>query len=178
MPRLISSIKTALDVEKVVKACSKILETADLVGDTYEIPISGEFVVDTKELPIILGALYGMLPGEVLKREEAEYTEIVNTAVVCCTEEFSRDIHSRRAIAINTGCLTYLHFYIRNQTLYQIVHMRGQDIRKMLSDFWLILVIVSRVLEIIPKGVEVQAIKLLWAVDCFHKYKDPSKVPL
>lgn len=173
------SPSTADDVERFALRASKLcLEDGKTVDNTIERPMSGLLMIDVKDLRAIIDGLHPLLPREVLKREDDEYRKIVNAAVACCEHEFSRVINSRRAVAVNTGCLTYQHLYVRNGVLHHSVHMRGQDVRKMLSDFWLMLVIDQRVLGVIPSEVYMHAVHLAWMVDCFHAYKDPESVPI
>lgn len=150
-----------------------------LVGNTKEQPVQGSFIIPPSCLTALVDNLLPLLPVEVIAREEEEYNEIIYRLTEVCKEEFGGNVNSRRAVFVNPGCVTYQHLYIREGVLYHIVHMRSQDLRKFLSDFWLFFRIQQSVLaKAIPDGTAISRIEMRWAVDNFHVYLKPEEVPL
>lgn len=168
------------DVIKLEGHCKAILKkNGSIVGDTKEQPVNGSFVIPPLNITAIIDNLKPRLPADVIAREEQEYNEIIEASVKICMAEFGRDVNSRRAVVVNSGCVTYQHFYLRDNTLYHIVHMRGQDIRKFRSDFWLIFRIQQAILKAsLPSEYVVKQVNLRWEVDSFHAYIKPEEVPL
>ena len=174
------SLSSVHDVQKLEGYCRTMLEKyGTITGNTLERPVIGEFIIPPSSLNILTDNLEPLLDADVFARETEEYSEIIDEVVRVCGVEFIRDISSRRAVVVNNGCFTYQHLYLREGVLFHVVHMRGQDVRKMLADFWLIFQVQKEVMaSCIPESTIIKNIQLRWSVDCFHKYLNPAEVPL
>jgi len=174
------SLSSVSDVTKLEGYCrSMFKKNGSIVGNTREQPVSGEFVIPPSSLNALVDNLRPLLDQDVLEREDHEYAEIQAASVRACSDEFSRDINGRRALVVNSGCVSYQHFFFREGVLFHVVHMRSQDIRKLLADFWLLFTIQRAIVAgCLPEGVVVKAVNLRWTADCFHSYLKPEEVAL
>lgn len=168
------------DVVKLKGYCQSLFKkSGTVVGNTKEQPVNGEFIIPPSSLTALADNLVPLLDTDIVDREAVEYKEIEQAAVKVCSDEFHRDINSRRAVITNSGCFTYQHFYLREGILFHVVHMRGQDLRKFLADFWLIFRIQQLVAKYsVPEGYIIKSVQLRWNVDNFHVYLKPEEVPL
>lgn len=167
-------------IQKIKSYCHSLLKkNGTIVGNTKEQPINGSFIIAPDDLTVLVDNLKPFLNKEILEKETEEYNGIEKAATQICLEEFARDINGRRAVVINNSCLSYHHFYLRDGILFHVVHMRSQDIRKFLEDFWLMLRAHKSIIKnAIPEGYVIKNIQLRYEVDCFHEYLKPEEVAL
>lgn len=137
-----------------------------------------EYAIPPSLLQALIDNLTPNIPEDVIEREAEETKELLKAVYTICSNEFYENIHSRRAVVLHKGCMTYQHFVVRHGGLSASVHMRSGDLRKFLADFQYILKAIKHVIDhcLPEEHKKIAYVNLRLTVDCFHRYTEA--VPL
>jgi len=164
-------ITGAADFLRIRRALEDVRVAGTITGDTREMPIVMSFAIAPRRLAKISRDLLKHVPGAITRLEEHEYTAMIQSACAECRKEFERDVLSRRAVVLHKGCVTYQHFSLRSGELQYVVHCRGMDVRKFLSDVRYVLDCAAEVCTTsLPRGYRVHLVSVRLLVDHFHCY--------